>query len=57
MFDTHQEKLPSLAMTLEHFELVVEAFDKAVGEAVEEVVGDLVQPVIERRQKAIETIQ
>lgn len=47
----------SITSPFEDFDLVVQALLKAARLAVEKVVGDLIQPVVERRQKGIKAFQ
>jgi hypothetical protein len=42
-----------VAAALEHLELVVEPFDKTTVVALEEVIGDLLQPVVQGRKEAL----
>jgi hypothetical protein len=47
---------PGNAVTapLNRFDLVVQAFHEATAKPINKVVGDLIQPVIERRQELVE---
>ena len=47
----------AIATSLEGLEFVVDAFDKAATEAVNEVVGNLIEPIGEGGKKGIETLQ
>ena len=49
--------LDAIAATFEHFDLIVEALDPAAGQAVDEVVGDLLHPVLQRREEFVEASQ
>ena len=42
-------------MPLERFDLVIEAFHETAAETVDEVIGYLVQPIIERCQERVKT--
>src|SRR5919199_181937 len=48
---------PAITAALEHFELVVQAFDKAAGVMVEEVVRDQVLPSVQQLQEPVEAAQ
>jgi hypothetical protein len=39
------------------FDIVVEASDEAAGQRADEVVGDLIHPVLQRRQEAVKATQ
>jgi hypothetical protein len=47
----------AIAASFEDFDLVIETFNKAAVMAVDEVVSDLVEMMIEGRQKSIKTSQ
>jgi len=47
----------AIATTFEHFDFVVETFNKAACVTVDEVVGDFIEPVLQRLDEVIETRQ
>ena len=47
----------AIAAALEHLDLVVQPFDKAAVVALQEVVGDLLQVVVQGRKEALITLQ
>ena len=47
----------AIASSFEHFDFVVEAFHEAAGIAIDEVIGNLFQPVFERFDEVIKASQ
>ena len=45
----------AIATTFEHFDFVVETFNKAACVTVDEVVGDFIEPVFQGLDEVIET--
>ncbi len=46
----------AIAAALEHLDLVGQSFDKATVVTLQEVIGDLLQPVVQGRKKALITL-
>jgi len=45
----------AIATSFEHFDLVVETFDESTGITIDEVIGDVLEPVLQSFDEIIET--
>lgn len=52
-----REILHAIATTLEHFELIVQAFHSATGPPGDEVVGDFIPPGLQGGEEGVEALQ